>query len=416
MTASAIFQPLKLPNGRTVSNRLCKAAMEENLAEQPGQYPGEKLFALYDAWAKGGVGMILTGNVMVSPSSLTGPGGVVLEAGTDLAPFKKWAEIGKAGGAQMWMQINHTGRQMYKNLGEEAVSPSDKALDMGKLSALFAPPRALEDGEIQAIIQRFVDTAMQAEAAGFDGVQIHSAHGYLSSQFLSPLTNLRTDQWGGSLENRARFLLSIVDRVRQKVSRSFGVAVKLNSADFQKGGFEYADARQVVEWLNGYAVDYVELSGGSYESAAMMGSAADTSSGKREAYFIQFARDIAKVAKMPIMVTGGITKRSTAEEALERDAAGFGVDMLGIARAMAFNPHLPKDWQADQSLEVEIPAPTWSNSTLTGLATMALTKAQLELMAQGKPANPTVSPIMAMVKDQWRTAGRAKNYRKWRAS
>lgn len=416
MTVAAIFQPLKLPNGRTVSNRLCKAAMEENLAEQPGQYPGEKLFALYDAWAKGGVGMILTGNVMVSPSSLTGPGGVVLELGTDLAPFKKWAEIGKADGAQMWMQINHTGRQMYKNLGEEAVSPSDKALDMGKFSALFALPRALEDGEIQAIIQRFVDTAMQAEAAGFDGVQIHSAHGYLSSQFLSPLTNLRTDQWGGSLENRARFLLSIVDRVRQKVSRSFGVAVKLNSADFQKGGFEYADARQVVEWLNGYAVDYVELSGGSYESAAMMGSAADTSSGKREAYFIQFARDIAKVAKMPIMVTGGITKRSTAEEALERDAAGFGVDMLGIARAMAFNPHLPKDWQADQSLEVEIPAPTWSNSTLTGLATMALTKAQLELMAQGKPANPTVSPIMAMVKDQWRTAGRAKNYRKWRAS
>lgn len=415
MTVAAIFQPLKLPNGRTVSNRLCKAAMEENLAEQPGQYPGEKLFALYDAWAKGGVGMILTGNVMVSPSSLTGPGGVVLEAGTDLAPFKKWAEIGKADGAQMWMQINHTGRQMYKNLGEEAVSPSDKALDMGKFSALFALPRALEDGEIQAIIQRFVDTAMQAEAAGFDGVQIHSAHGYLSSQFLSPLTNLRTDQWGGSLENRARFLLSIVDRVRQKVSRSFGVAVKLNSADFQKGGFEYADARQVVEWLNGYAVDYVELSGGSYESAAMMGSAADTSSGKREAYFIQFARDIAKVAKMPIMVTGGITKRSTAEEALERDAAGFGVDMLGIARAMAFNPHLPKDWQADQSLEVEIPAPTWSNSTLTGLATMALTKAQLELMAQGKPANPTVSPIMAMLKDQWRTAGRAKNYRKWRA-
>lgn len=418
MTASAIFQPITLPNGSTVSNRLCKAAMEENLAEQPGQYPGEKLFSLYRAWAKGGVGMILTGNVMVSPSSLTGPGGVVLEKGTNLGPFKQWAEIGKAGGAQMWMQINHTGRQMYKNLGEEAVSPSDKALDLGKLSSLFAEPRALEEVEIEAIIDRFVETAALAEEAGFDGVQIHSAHGYLSSQFLSPLTNQRTDKWGGSLENRARFLLSIVERVRQRVKLSFGVAVKLNSADFQKGGFEFEDARQVVEWLNGHGVDYVELSGGSYESPAMTGTAAesDTSTGKREAYFIQFARDIAKVADMPIMVTGGITKHATAEDALAQDAAGFGVAMLGIARAMAFNPDLPNDWKAGRALEFEMPAPSWKNQTLGGLATMAITKAQMELMAEGKPVKPGISPIRAMLGDQWRTASRARKYRAWRAS
>lgn len=417
MTASAIFEPITLPNGSTVSNRLCKAAMEENLAEQPGQYPGEKLFSLYRAWAQGGVGMILTGNVMVSPSSLTGPGGVVLEKGTNLTPFKQWAEIGKAGGAQMWMQINHTGRQMYKNLGEEAVSPSDKALDLGKLSSLFAEPRALEEAEIEAIIDRFVETAALAEEAGFDGVQIHSAHGYLSSQFLSPLTNQRTDKWGGSLENRARFLLSIVERVRQRVKLSFGVAVKLNSADFQKGGFEFEDARQVVEWLNGHGVDYVELSGGSYESPAMTGTAAesDSSTGKREAYFIQFARDIAKVADMPIMVTGGITKRSTAEDALAQDAAGFGVAMLGIARAMAFNPDLPNDWQAGRSLEFTMPAPSWKNQTLGGLATMAITKAQMELMAEGKPVKPGISPIRAMLADQWRTASRARKYRAWRS-
>lgn len=417
MTASAIFEPITLPNGTTVSNRLCKAAMEENLAEQPGQYPGEKLFSLYRAWAQGGVGMILTGNVMVSPSSLTGPGGVVLEKGTNLTPFKQWAEIGKAGGAQMWMQINHTGRQMYKNLGEEAVSPSDKALDLGKLSSLFAEPRALEEAEIEAIIDRFVETAALAEEAGFDGVQIHSAHGYLSSQFLSPLTNQRTDKWGGSLENRARFLLSIVERVRQRVKLSFGVAVKLNSADFQKGGFEFEDARQVVEWLNGHGVDYVELSGGSYESPAMTGTAAesDSSTGKREAYFIQFARDIAKVADMPIMVTGGITKRSTAEDALAQDAAGFGVAMLGIARAMAFNPDLPNDWQAGRSLEFTMPAPSWKNQTLGGLATMAITKAQMELMAEGKPVKPGISPIRAMLADQWRTASRARKYRAWRS-
>lgn len=416
MTASAIFEPFTLPNGSTVLNRLCKAAMEENLAEQPGQYPGERLFALYDAWAKGGVGMILTGNVMVAPTSLTGPGGVVLEQGSDLAPFRRWAETGKSGGGQMWMQINHTGRQMYKNLGEEAVAPSATAVDLGKLSSLFAQPRALKEAEIDAIIQRFVDTAVLAEEAGFDGVQIHSAHGYLSSQFLSPLTNQRTDQWGGSLENRARFLLSIVERVRQKVKLSFGVAVKLNSADFQRGGFAFEDARQVVQWLGGYGVDYVELSGGSYESPAMTGTQSDTSTGKREAYFIEFARDIAKVADMPIMVTGGITRRDTAEAALAQDAAGFGVDLLGIARAMAFNPDLPNDWKAGRNLHCDIPAPGWSNQSLAGLATMALTKAQMERMAQGKPAKPGISPVRAMLADQWRTARRAKNYRAWRAS
>ncbi|MGB7407000.1 MAG: NADH:flavin oxidoreductase/NADH oxidase family protein [Pontixanthobacter sp.] len=419
MTRSTLFQPLTLPNGSTVPNRLCKAAMEENLAEQPGQYPGERLFALYEAWAKGGVGMMLTGNVMVDPRSLTGPGGVVLEKHTHIVPFERWAQIGKAHGGQMWMQINHTGRQMYKNLGEEAVAPSATALDLGKLSALFAQPRALEDAEIEAIIQRFVDTAILAERAGFDGVQIHSAHGYLSSQFLSPLTNQRTDQWGGSLENRARFLLTIVKRVRAAVAPTFGVAVKLNSADFQKGGFAFEDARQVVEWLDGQGVDYVELSGGSYESPAMAGSGADTeaqtSTSKRETYFIDFAQQIAKVASMPIMVTGGITKLATAEEALETDSAGFGVAMLGIARALAFNPNLPNDWQAGRATDMTIPSPDWSNQSLKGLAAMATTKAQMERMAVGKPVQPDVSPVRAMLADQWRTVRRAKKYRAWRA-
>jgi len=421
MTKPAIFEPFALPNGSTLPNRLCKAAMEENLAVQPGQLPGEKLFSLYDRWAKGGVGMILSGNVMVDPAALTGPGAVVLQKGTDLVPFRKLAQIGKSGGGQFWLQISHPGRQLYKANGETAVSPSGIALDLGKLSSMFAPVRKLEEAEIEAIITRFADTAEQAEEAGFDGVQIHGAHGYLVSQFLSPLANKRDDQWGGSLENRARFLLSIVERVRARVKLSFGVGIKLNSADFQRGGFDFEDARQVVDWLGGYGVDFVELSGGSYESPAMMGNDADgeevraTSTSEREAYFVDFARDIAKVAAMPIMVTGGITKRSTAEDAMEQDAAGFGVDLLGIARAMAFNPDLPDDWKDGRALEFEMPEPNWKNTSLKGLANMAVTKAQLERMALGKPVKAGVSPIWAMVSDQWRTARRAKNYRKWRA-
>jgi 2,4-dienoyl-CoA reductase-like NADH-dependent reductase (Old Yellow Enzyme family) len=345
---------------------------------------------------------------------------VVLQKGTDLTPFRKWAELGKAGGGQFWLQISHPGRQLYKATGETAVSPSGISLDMGKLSSMFAPVRKLEEAEIEAIITRFADTAEQAEAAGFDGVQIHSAHGYLSSQFLSPLNNKRDDKWGGSLDNRARFLRAIIEAARARVKPGFGIGVKLNSADFQRGGFDFDDARQVVEWMKGRGVDFVELSGGSYESPAMMGSDADgaevrsTSTSQREAYFVDFARDMAKVASMPIMVTGGITKRATAEEALEQDAAGFGVQMLGIARAMAFIPDLPGDWEADRSLEFTMPEPNWKNTSLKGLANMSVTKAQLELMAQGKPANPNVSPVFSMIADQWKTAGRAKRYRKWR--
>ena len=413
---SPLFQPLTLPNGSTIPNRICKAAMEENLAEQPGQYPGERLFTLYERWARGGTGLILSGNVMVDPSALTGPGGVVLEKGTDLTPFINWARIGKSGGGQFWLQISHPGRQLYKSMGETAVSPSDVSLDLGKFSSLFAEVRPLETSEIERIIERFADTAEQAEKAGFDGVQIHGAHGYLVSQFLSPLANKRTDEWGGSLENRARFLLAIVDAVRARVQPGFGVAVKLNSADFQRGGFAFEDARQVVEWLNAKGLDFVELSGGNYESPAMQGNPQEGSTGEREAFFITFARDIAKVAKMPIMVTGGITRLATAEAALERDEHGFGVAIVGIARALASDPNLPKNWREGRNADVELPECGWKNRSLAGLAVMGLTKAQIERMAKGKKPGDGGSAAAALLADQVRAARRARRYRKWRAT
>ncbi len=354
MSASPIYEPLALPNGSMLKNRLCKAAMEENLSVQPGQYPGEKLFNLYRQWADGGAGLILSGNVMVDPSALTGPGAVVLQKGTDLAPFRKWAEIGKSGGGQFWLQISHPGRQLYKNMGEVAVSPSGVALDMGGLSKMFAPVRALKESEIEAIIRRFADTAEAAQEAGFDGVEIHGAHGYLISQFLSPMVNQRDDGWGGDLEGRARFLLEIIDAVRKRVKLSFGVGLKLNSADFQRGGFDFDDARQVVEWLNGHGLDFIELSGGSYESAAMMGHADDESGGsksstlQREAYFVDFAKAMQAEVSVPLMVTGGFRTRAAMEQALQMGAA----DMIGLGRPLCMMTDAPA--QLIQGLE-ELP-------------------------------------------------------------
>jgi len=411
-----IFSPLTLPNGQVIPNRICKAAMEENMAEH-GQVPGEALVNLYQAWADGGAGLILTGNVMISPTALTGPGGVVLENGTladpDLnARFKRWADAGKSGGAKFYMQISHPGRQVFATQGTPPVSASATKVAMPGLDTMFDQARALTGDEILGLIKRFSDTAAQAERAGFDGVEIHAAHGYLVAQFLSPLTNLREDEWGGSLENRARFLLEIVRAVRARVEPGFGVAVKLNSADFQRGGFDISDARQVVEWLSREPVDFVELSGGNYESAAMMGMSDDgraDSTAEREMYFIDFAKDITESATMPIMVTGGVTKLETARSAL----ATGNVDIIGIARAFGFNPSLPKDWQAGQNTDVAIRQVTWKKKPLRALANMALTKEQLYSLGDGKGVKQKQRPILTSIKQQIRQARQTKRYKKW---
>ena len=427
------FEPLSLPNGVHIANRICKAAMEENLCDA-GQIPGQKLERLYQHWSVGGVGLILTGNVMVSADALTGPGGVVLHKSQPLEPFKRWASAAKSGGAKVFMQINHPGRQVYKSMGEQAVAPSAIALNIPGFSSMFSQPKALSSQEIAQIIQQFTDSAVLAEQAGFDGCQIHAAHGYLISQFLSPLTNIRNDEWGGSLANRARLLFKVVQSVRANVSSNFCVSVKLNSADFQKGGFDEKDAKWVIEQLNTMQVDLLELSGGNYESPAMQGSEvnkAKDSTQIREAYFIEFAQELAQCATMPVMVTGGIRKLSVAQGALHNENAEIkGIDMIGIARALAFNPQLVNDWQQGRSFVVDLPSLKWKNKTFAALGMMAITKDQLNRLSkqepsaekepsakrEQKPSKLKINPILAIIKDRIKTKLRTRRYRQWRRS
>lgn len=407
---SVFFRPMRLPNGVEIPNRIAKAAMEENLAD-PDHAPSERLIRLYRTWAEGGAGLIITGNVMVDRRALTGPCGVVLEDDRYLERFRRWADACRSHGAQVWMQINHPGRQLMAALGQDAVAPSEVAIDLPGLDKLFAKPRALKDDEIEALIQRYVRTAELAEQAGFTGVQIHAAHGYLFSQFLSPLSNRRTDRWGGGLENRARILLRTVEAVRAKVSPSFCVAVKLNSADFQRGGFDTEDASQVVAMLNNLGVDLVELSGGSYESPAMQGRTRDGASLAREAYFLEFAERIATEATMPLMVTGGIRRRVVAERVL----AGQ-VSMVGMATALAIEPALPRHWlQGDEYGVAPIIVP-WKNKAFASAAIQAIVKKQLVLLSSGRPTNPNTSPLLALVSGQLTARRQSSIYRRWIAT
>jgi len=406
MSHQTSFTAFTLPCGLQLKNRLVKAAMEENLADAQ-HLPTTQLIRLYRTWAEGGVGLIITGNVMVDHLAKTGPGGVALEQNTPLELFKNWAEAARKNDTKIWMQINHPGRQVFKRMGGKVLSPSDVAIDLGVHSNLFEQPAPMTEQDIQDVISRFVQTSLKAETAGFDGVQIHAAHGYLLAQFLSPLTNKREDQWGGSIENRARLLVEIVKQIRQAVKPGFAVTVKLNSADFQKGGFDVDDAEAVVKLLSGLGVDVVELSGGSYESPAMQGVTADKRTLGREAYFLDFARSIAKVATMPVMTTGGIRRLDICEQVLSS-----GVDLVGLARVLTFNPDLPNLWKTEWNKVGVIPRVTWDDKTLSGLAVMAMIKRNLRRISKGRKPLMSPQPMVSLLLDQFRQTQLTKRYNK----
>ncbi|MEM6604912.1 MAG: NADH:flavin oxidoreductase/NADH oxidase family protein [Pseudomonadota bacterium] len=343
---TALAEPLELPCGVSLPNRISKAAMTEGLADLRG-VPTESLNQLYRVWSEGGAGMLLTGNVVIDQYHLERPGNVVIDKEPDDAmrqALKAWASSATAAGNQAWVQISHAGRQTMKTVNPRPKAPS--AVKLALPGGQFAEPEALTEPEIEELVKRFAVAARAVKEAGFTGVQVHSAHGYLLSQFLSPRTNQRTDRWGGSLENRARMLLAVVDAIRAAVGPEFPVAVKLNSADFQKGGFAFEDSLQVARWLEEHSVDLLEVSGGTYEQPRLLGvegveaveeQAVAESTMRREAYFVDFALAMQKNVNIPLMVTGGFRTRAAMEQAM----AEGGVSVIGLGRPMCVQTDAP---------------------------------------------------------------------------
>jgi 2,4-dienoyl-CoA reductase-like NADH-dependent reductase (Old Yellow Enzyme family) len=331
--------PLTLPCGAVLPNRIAKGAMTEGLATADGR-PTPELETLYTRWSLGGAGMHLTGNVQIDRNHLERPGNVVIDAEPDTemkSALTSWAKAGTQGGNHLWMQISHAGRQTMAIVNPHPKAPS--AVKLGMPGGQFGEPVALTDREIRDLIQRFVMAAGAAQVAGFTGVQIHAAHGYLLSQFLNPRANLRDDEWGGTLENRARFLMEVIRSVRARVGPEFPISVKLNAADFLRGGFEFDDSLMVARWLQAAGLDLLEISGGSYEQPAMMDMAGleerleqpvAASTAEREAYFVDFAKAMKAEINMPIMVTGGFRSRRAMEHALSSGAA----DLIGLGRPL----------------------------------------------------------------------------------
>ena len=335
--SSPLASPLQLPCGASLPNRLAKSAMTEALADRQDRPTGAHQ-QLYRRWSCGGPALQVTGNVMVDRRYLERPGNVVIEDERDLSELTAWAQAGRSGGSRIWMQISHPGRQCPIIVARSPLSPSSEKL---RMLGLFGRPREMSDADIRDAIARYAETARVAKKAGFDGVQIHAAHGYLVSQFLSPVTNRRTDDWGGSPENRARFLRQVLAAVRRAVGHDYPVSVKLNSADFQKGGFSLSDSTRVARWMEQDGVDLIELSGGTYEQMSFVSGTGDPqrdSTRRREAYFLEYAREIRQAVSIPLMVTGGFRSRDAMEAALTRD----GIDLIGLARPLCVHPDGPR--------------------------------------------------------------------------
>lgn len=342
MTVS-LRDSLTLPCGAVLPNRLCKAAMTEGIANARLQ-PTDAHVRLYRQWSQGGSGLLITGNVMIDRRVLERPGNVAMDGNDDPAALRAWAQAGTEGGNHLWMQISHAGRQSPRYVTREPLAPSAVQLD---LLGNYARPRALTEAEIVDFVGRFARVATQARDAGFTGVQIHAAHGYLLSSFLSPVTNQRTDAWGGSLENRARFLVEVLRAVRRAVGADFPIGVKLNSDDFRKGGFSHTDCLQVVSWLNNETVDLLEVSGGTYEQPRLLGFDGRAATAEprrastvaREAYFLDYARALRGVARMPMMVTGGFRSLTAMQAAIDSGDC----DVIGLARPLCTRPGISRD-------------------------------------------------------------------------
>lgn len=390
---TTLHDSLTLARGLALPNRLAKSAMSERVATREGRVTGE-LVTLYDRWARGGAGLLITGNVMVDARAIGEEGNVIVEDDRDLDALRAWAQAARAGGARVWMQINHPGRQSPRSLSPRPVAPS--AVRLKGAGPAFATPRALEPAEIAEIVDRFARTARIAERAGFDGVQIHGAHGYLVSQFLSPRTNLRDDDWGGDAERRRRFLLEVVRAIRGAVGDRFAVGLKLNSADFQRGGFDEDESMALLSVLDGEGLDLIEISGGTYESAAMFEETAPSrheSTRRREAFFLDYVEKArARVSRTPLMLTGGFRTLEGMQDALQG-----AVDVIGLARPLAAEPDLPGRLLRGQDRAARPVRIATGIKSLDALLQGAWYQLQLDRMGRGLEPDPSLGRLRALL-------------------
>lgn len=340
---SLLTQPLTLPCGVTLKNRMVKSCMSDSLGNGQGQ-PTETQIRLYERWAQGGVSLSCVGEVQIDPRYPEKPGNLVARnnaltepSSASTAGFQELTRRATISDAHIWAQLGHAGA-----LTHAAVNPNPKGP-----SELDVPPdlhcQAMTLAEIQALPQAYAQAAVTIASYGFTGCLLHTGHGFLLSQWLSPLFNKRTDRYGGTIQQRCRLILEILQAIREAVGPSFPIGIRINSSDQLQGGLTEDEALQVIQLLEETSVDLIDVSGGTYFPGAKSASDNATKS-TTDPYFLSFCRKARPLTTKPLMLTGGIKKRSQALHAL----ASGAVDMVGIARALAMNANLASDWSKEE--------------------------------------------------------------------
>lgn len=322
-----LSRPLELPCGAVLKNRLVKSAMSDSLADGEGN-PTAAQIRLYERWAEGGVALSIIGEVQGDPRFPEKPGNLVLGANSNLEMLRLLAARASINGAHIWPQLGHAGALSHAPISQPE-GPS--ALEISSLQC-----KGMSIAKVKQLPDIYAKAALLAQEAGFTGVQIHAGHGFLLSQFLSPLFNRRSDQYGGAIEARCRVIVEIIDKVRQTVGTAFPIGIKINSTDQLEGGLTEEDALEALRILNQTSIDLIELSGGTYFPGAK--SSSDSSGGGP--YFVDFAQRARAVTNVPLVATGGFKHRAQTLSSLARGA----VDMVGVARAMVLTPSLANDW------------------------------------------------------------------------
>ena len=393
---TVLEEEMILPNGSRLKNRIAKSAMSENLSNKNNE-PTPLLIEVYKKWAQSGAGLLITGNIMIDSKAIGEPRNVVVENRKNFEILKEWAESVNGTDTHLWAQINHPGRQAMEPINRDLKAPSAVPLKSGgRKDGSKKIPIALDESQILAIIEAFGNTAIILKDAGFSGVQIHGAHGYLVSQFLSPYSNIRSDKWGGSLVNRARFVIEVYRKIRARVGKSFPIGIKLNSADFQKGGFSEEESMEVVKILSKEGIDLIEISGGTYEAPAMMGKR-KKSTIKREVYFMDYIEKASKITTTPLMLTGGFRTTSIMKDAI----ASNQLDIIGIARPFTVYPNIGNEIFNNSRINFNTKIKKTGVKGIDGAMNIIWYESQIKRLGKGKVPKPDLNPWLVFIKYSW---------------
>ncbi len=324
-------------SGLDLGNRLVRSATFEKRADDDG-FVTESLIELYEDLARGGIGLMITGNALVHPSGRSVAQMLCIHSDIYIQGLRKLTSAVHSLDGLIAIQLVHGGRQSFPILlgGNDAIAPSAVYDTSTKIM-----PRAMTDAEIWKIVDAFADAARRARIAGFDAVQIHGAHGYLVSEFISPYTNRRDDYWGGDEERRFHFLEEVYKAMRKEVGEDYPLMIKMNADDLIEGGLKVEEAVKIAVRLEEMGLDAVEVSGGMYESS-QKAAQPDITSPEEEAYFRRFGKVFKSKLKIPVMLVGGMRSQSIMEDVLQKGEA----DLISIARPLIREPDLPKKFEA----------------------------------------------------------------------